>query len=641
MPPGLNVQDSSGVAEESTPPGLQAFMPPGLLSRTPAAPPPRGSPPALPAALPARRAGLVIRRRLQDREDEDDDDLVTNPTLADLAARSDAFVAGPSVWAPGVGLGDGPEGHGDGDAGQGPEDQDGDGGTWMADGLGVAVHVTSILDQGRSAVQGMLVSLPPWARGAVLAAGLFCLVAGVSILTWLLRPGLLSRICCRRRRRTSENVTPPPGQGRPKQSIDEELQLENVTYRSWARGSLYDTNLSGDGDADGLSHGSHRDSTYSSMSDGTDTSSILSYASGMLPGGDQPDHQHHHGAGAAPSGPPGSSAAAAAAGGILAAAAVPPSAPPSCAVLLAVQFLGSEGAGSAAGRLAITVLEARGLPARDYGSSPDPAVQLSLAPRRRLLWRWPQLQMLRRGRLQVPLQPPRHLHQLRTRSRRHARHPRYDEDFAVEARRADVRDWVLQVSVVDECRLRGASELCRGEVRLRRVVDEEAPLQLTVPLAPRPEERALLLFGLSYLPTAQRLNVSVIKATRVRLQHVVPAPDHFRPYVRATLVHVGSGRRVDSARTDPQAPSTDPEFCETLSLKLTPAQLGTLSLVVALCHRLPDGDDRVPAGGRRPRDRVVGAVAIGSKVSSDRGREHWRAIEQRPRRVVSIWHTLT
>lgn len=25
-----------------------------------------------------------------------------------------------------------------------------------------------------------------------------------------------------------------------KHSIDEELQLENVTYRSWARGSLYD-----------------------------------------------------------------------------------------------------------------------------------------------------------------------------------------------------------------------------------------------------------------------------------------------------------------------------------------------------------------------------------------------------------------
>lgn len=55
---------------------------------------------------------------------------------------------------------------------------------------------------------------------------------------------------------------------------------------------------------------------------------------------------------------------------------------------------------------------------------------------------------------------------------------------------------------------------------------------------------------------------------------------------------------------------------------------------------LQEGGERVP-GSRRPRDRVVGAVAVGGRASSDRGREHWRAIEQRPRRVVSIWHTLT
>ena len=67
------------------------------------------------------------------------------------------------------------------------------------------------------------------------------------------------------------------------------------------------------------------------------------------------------------------------------------------------------------------------------------------------------------------------------------------------------------------------------------------------------------------------------------------------PYVRATLVHAGSGRKVDTARTDPQEPSANPEFCETLSLKLTPAQMGTLSLVVALCHRLPVSDEEFDA----------------------------------------------
>ncbi|XP_034233983.1 synaptotagmin-3-like [Thrips palmi] len=487
--------------------------------------------------------------------------------------------------------------------------------------MGVAVRVNSLLDDGRTALQGLLASLPPWARGAALAGGCLALVVGLLILAWLLKPGCLSRICCRRRRRNSENVTPPLDKPK-KHSIDEELQLEDVTYRSWARGSLYDTPLAGDGDS--VSHASHRDSTYSSMSDATDTSSILSYASGVLPSNDSSAAC----LASTPSGPLGGALGGALGG------------PPS--VVLLVQYLGhgEEGAASPTGRLALTVVEARCLPSRDYGASPDPSVQLSVSPRRLPFpFRW------LRGRghplgLGLGLGRPRTLHQLRTRSVRHSRQPRFNEDFAVEARRADIKDWSLQVAVMDECKLRGSTLLCRGEVRLKQILAAREPTQLCVPLAPQPEERALLLFGLSFLPTAQRLSVSVVKATRVRLEHVVPSPDHFRPYVRATLVHSGSGRRVDSARTSPQEPSLNPEFCETLSLKLTPAQLGSLSLIVALCHRLSDGDERGP-GGRHPRDRVLGAVAVGSRVQGERGREHWRAIEQRPRRVVSIWHTLT
>lgn len=93
----------------------------------------------------------------------------------------------------------------------------------------------------------------------------------------------------------------------------------------------------------------------------------------------------------------------------------------------------------------------------------------------------------------------------------------------------------MQVTVVDDCRLRGSAVLCRGEVQLRgapwRQMVAGEPVPLSVPLAPLPADqaqRALLLFGLSYLPTAQRVNISIIKATRVRLDHVVPSVNHFR-----------------------------------------------------------------------------------------------------------------
>lgn len=105
--------------------------------------------------------------------------------------------------------------------------------------------------------------------------------------------------------------------------------------------------------------------------------------------------------------------------------------PPS--VVLLVQYLGNgeDGASSPTGRLAMTVVEARCLPSRDYGASPDPSVQLSVAPRWLAFpFRW------FRGH---PTARPRTLHQLRTRSVRHSRQPRFNEDFAVEARRADIK----------------------------------------------------------------------------------------------------------------------------------------------------------------------------------------------------------
>lgn len=112
---------------------------------------------------------------------------------------------------------------------------------------------------------------------------------------------------------------------------------------------------------------------------------------------------------------------------------------PPCAVLL-LQFLGLDGMSSSSGRLAVTVLEARCLPARDYGPSPDPGLQLGLARRRS---RWPSLLRLGLGSGggsgAIGGQDCRPLHLLRTRTVRHARQPQYNEDFAVEARKVDLK----------------------------------------------------------------------------------------------------------------------------------------------------------------------------------------------------------
>lgn len=373
----------------------------------------------------------------------------------------------------------------------------------------------------------------------------------------------------------------------------------------------------------------HRDSTYSSMSEATDRSSFMSVATTASSDSNAVPWK------------PGAEAEA-------------ETKDPPPQVQLTLQFVSTEER-SSAGKLLIGVKGATGLPAREYVGGLEPyvcvAVQRSTWPLHR-----------RAG-------PP--LHRVRTRVLRHTRHPRFEQTFAVDARRHDIKDWSLRVTTYDHDRYGNPTELCFVDVSLRDIkslyVGEEAFLSL--PMQVSDKEAGELLLGLSFLPTAQRLSVSVVRGSRLRFLEVADSLKRFHPYVRVIQLHGSSGRSVRRKKTSPRPGSDAPDFNEVLTFDLSSSQLESAVFLVLLCSRVDaasaspspsppppppapstaDGGDASEVGEEPapkpppvlpPRDRCLGKVALGRCVGSRRARQHWLAVMQSPRSVHSAWHAL-
>ncbi|KAK4298977.1 hypothetical protein Pmani_020379 [Petrolisthes manimaculis] len=191
-------------------------------------------------------------------------------------------------------------------------------------------------------------------------------------------------------------------------------------------------------------------------------------------------------------------------------------------------------------------------------------------------------------------------------------------------------------------------------------------------LAPSKLELGEVLLGLSYLPTAQRLSVSIIKAHNLKYDHVCTNLKDFCPYVRVLLIG-GSGRVVKKKKTTWRSNTAAPIWNETLIFDLAQSQVENMTFLLVVCTRpsLPvtatSSDASQQAGEteyelattattlapadlsvypshdqnqNKKQDRYLGKLALGCRVRGNEERKHWMAIMAAPRKVVSQWHPL-
>ncbi|KAG8522655.1 Synaptotagmin-12 [Galemys pyrenaicus] len=202
----------------------------------------------------------------------------------------------------------------------------------------------------------------------------------------------------------------------------------------------------------------------------------------------------------------------------------------------------------------------------------------------------------------------------------------FDEKFSVPLDPAALEEKSLRLSVfgIDE----DERNVSTGAVELKLSV-------LDLPLQPfsgwlylQDQNKAAdavgeILLSLSYLPTAERLTVVVVKAKNLIWTEDKTTAD---PFVKVYLLQ--DGRKMSKKKTAVKRDDPNPVFNEAMIFSVPALALQDLSLRVTVAESSSNG-----------RGDNVGHVIIGPSASG-MGTTHWNQMLATLRRPVSMWHTL-
>lgn len=283
----------------------------------------------------------------------------------------------------------------------------------------------------------------------------------------------------------------------------------------------------------------------------------------------------------------------------------------------------------ATGQLIVVLKEAQDLPPRPYGGTCDPYILLHL--------------FRDKGRKRWSKSQSSVLYEFRTTTKKKTQHPLFKETFVMDVNKADLKEDSLKISCFDEEKYANDSELGEVTVPLREVplAKNGEEHQLTVDFLEPRQENGELLFGLSYLPTAERLTFNIVKANNLRV--LSDDIDSFAPFVRVLLMH--NGKLLKKKKTSPRHGTASPAFNESLTFDVPPQQLDHVVFLIVASHRDPqDGSLSSPDSPSTPptsakKGRHIGKVVIGSPIRG-LAYNHWNAMKQSPRKQVTQWHTL-
>ncbi|XP_068117104.1 synaptotagmin-12 [Hyperolius riggenbachi] len=132
-----------------------------------------------------------------------------------------------------------------------------------------------------------------------------------------------------------------------------------------------------------------------------------------------------------------------------------------------------------------------------------------------------------------------------------------------------------------------------------------------------------VLLSLSYLPTAERLTVVVVKGKNLVWTEGKTTAD---PFVKVYLLQ--DGRKISKKKTAVKRDDRNPVFNEAMIFSVPAIVLQDLSLRVTVAECCDDG-----------RTENIGHVIIGPTVSG-MGMTHWNQMLATLRKPVSMWHQL-
>ncbi|PBC34651.1 Synaptotagmin-C [Apis cerana cerana] len=149
-----------------------------------------------------------------------------------------------------------------------------------------------------------------------------------------------------------------------------------------------------------------------------------------------------------------------------------------------------------------------------------------------------------------------------------------------------------------------------------------------------PEQIQEVLLSLSYLPSAERLTVQILKA-----RNLFPPQDKetLDSFVKVNLLC--GEKRVKKKKTAVRKATTSPVWNEAMSFNVPANYLASSAIEVCVM----DSSNEFIGGNVIVGSCIIGpatGVIRGVEGSGSQGREHWLHMTQSPRKTIDMWHTL-
>ncbi|KAK9305215.1 hypothetical protein QLX08_003657 [Tetragonisca angustula] len=263
--------------------------------------------------------------------------------------------------------------------------------------------------------------------------------------------------------------------------------------------------------------------------------------------------------------------------------------------------------------LHVHLIEAHDLAGSDQGGFNDPYVKLTLSP-----------EVDSRKR--------------QTQIYRNETNPFFDQQFKFPVSNDELHDRTLVLQVLDYDRFSrndivGSVKVPLHILRLDSPTSTEEVWGEIERERKPPEQIQEVLLSLSYLPSAERLTVQILKA-----RNLFPPQDKetLDSFVKVNLLC--GEKRVKKKKTAVRKATTSPVWNEAMSFNVPASYLASSAIEVCVM----DSSNEQFIGG----NVIVGSCIVGPATGvirgaeGSQGREHWLHMTQSPRKTIDMWHTL-
>ncbi|ODN02651.1 Synaptotagmin-3 [Orchesella cincta] len=211
---------------------------------------------------------------------------------------------------------------------------------------------------------------------------------------------------------------------------------------------------------------------------------------------------------------------------------------------------------------------------------------------------------------------------------RNESNPYFDEHFKFPVSQDDLKEKILILQVFDYDRFSRNDVVGQVSMRLEDfIVTSNLEIWAEVVKSKTPSgERQEVLVSLSYLPSAERLTVVLLKARNL---YSPPNKDTLDPYVKVYMI--GSGKRLKKKKTTARKNTNNPVWNEAVSFSISPSALATGAVEICV---LDQSNDLMGTSS------IIGSCILGPRESGSE-LAHWQEMSQNFRKSIAMWHVLT